>query len=233
MLLSACSQTRTYNLSNDIEKDLKSLLSEGNMSFEIMDKVRQSPRQIELTQKFQEAIREKYDWFLEYSSNIESGKPMPYHENLGLTENEYSELQDFMNDIELVSSGILQYNVSYSENSIELTPKDTTRAKTVSINLSENIVEFDNQRLSFKDTVRITDAQNGFKSEWFGYQWIYENPEDMEMSSLKNIQNLEVQQYKFTVGFLKQTGKVYVQIKGREMANGFKTVDYVFPLVEK
>ena len=233
ILFSACSKQRTFELSNDIEKDVKNLLPAGSMKFEVMDKVRQSPRQIELTQKFQEAIRENYDWFLEYSSNIEPGKPMPYHENLGLTEEEYSELQELTNEIELVSSGVIQYEISYSEKKIKLIPTDTSDNKTVLIDLVTNTVEFDNQLLNFKDTVRITDSKNGFKSEWFGYQWIYENPENIEMSALKDIQNLEIQQYKFTIGFLKRTGKAYVQIKGREIANGFKMVDYAFPLVEK
>lgn len=232
-LFSACSQQSTFELSNDIDKDVNTLLPEGSMKFEVMDKVRQSPRQIELTQKFQEAIRENYDWFLEYSSNIEPGKPMPYHENLGLTKEEYSELQGLMDEIELVSSRVIQYNISYSDDKINLIPNDTTDNKAVLIDLSKNTVEFDNQLLIFKDTVRITDPKNGFRSEWIGYQWIYENPKDMDMSALKDIQSLEVEQYKFTVGFLKRTGRAYVQIKGREMANGFKTVDYEFPLVEK
>tara|TARA_R110002050_G_scaffold300483_1_gene470113 strand:- start:151 stop:864 length:714 start_codon:yes stop_codon:yes gene_type:complete len=232
-LFSACSHQRKFELSNDIERDVKNLLPEGSMQFEVMDKVRQSPRQIELTQKFQGAIRENYDWFLEYSSNIEPGKPMPYHENLGLTEKEYLELQELMDEIELVSSGTLQYQISYSNNEINLIPKDTAENGTVLIDLTQNTVEFDNQFLTFKDTVRITDPKNGFRSEWIGYQWIYENPKDMDMSALKDIQSLEVEQYKFTIGFIKRTGKVYVQIKGREMANGFKMVDYEFPLVEK
>lgn len=184
---SAYSQQRTFELSNDIEKDVKTLLPEGSMKFEVMDKVRLSPRQIELTQKFQEAIRENYDWFLEYSSNLEPGKPTPYHKNLGLTADEYSEFQELLEEIELVSSGIIQYKISYSDNEIYLIPKDTADNKTVLINLTKNTVEFDKQLLSFKDTVRITDPKNGFRSEWIGYQWIYENPKDVDMNTLKDL----------------------------------------------
>jgi len=229
----AYSQQRTFELSNNIENDLKSLLPEGSMEFEIMDKVRQSPRQIELTHRVQLAISENYDWFLEFASKMEPGQPLPYHNNLGLTEMEYTEFQNLINDIDLVSSGVIQYEISYSENEIILVPNDTINNERVVINLNDNIVEFNNQRLNFNDTVKITDSQNGFKSEWFGYQWLYEGGNDFDMNELKNLSSLEIVQYKFTIGFLKRTGKVYVQIKGREMANGVKTVDYEFPLVEK
>ena len=233
MLFANCNQQRVFDLSNNIEKDVKNLLPEGLMMFEVKDKVRQSPRQVELTQKFNNAIRKNYDWFVEYSSTIELGKPMPYHKNLGLTEKEYTELQELMNDVELVSSGFIQYKISYVDKCIKLIPTDTTNNKVISIDLTKNIVEFDNQRLIFKDTMKITNPQNGFKSEWVGYQWTYEKPKNVEISALKNVQNIEFQQYKFTIGFLKRTGKVYIQIKGREIMNGFKTIDYEFPLVEK
>ena len=232
-LLSACSQERIFDLSNNIEEDIKILLPEGSISFDVMNQIYQSPRQIELTQKFQNAIKENYEWFIERSSKAELGKPMPYHENLGLTKEEYFELQGLMEDIELISSGTVEYEVSHSKKEIRLIPVDIVNNETISINLEKNVVEFDGQLLAFRDTIRVNSPNNGFKSEWVGYQWVYTNPKDIGMADLKNLQTLEIQQYKFTVGFLKRTGKVHLQIKGREISNGYKTIDYELPLVEK
>lgn len=231
--LIACSQPKTFERSNDIEKDLKALLPVGFMSFDVMDQVYQSERQIELTNKFQESIRDNYEWFIEYSQQaVEPGKPMPYHENLGLTKAEYEELQGFMENIELASSRVVEYTIAHIDQKIVLEPVDTVNNLKVVLDFAANQSFFDGQTLTFGDTIIVNDPQNGFKSEWSGYQWTFEQPSDMDMNALKDLQNLQLKQYKLTVGFLERTGKTYLQIKGREISMGIKTKDYAFPLVE-
>lgn len=211
---------------------MKKLLPEGKVIFDVMDKVYQSERQKELTEKFQMAIQKNFDWFTKYSADLKPGELLPYHTNLELTESEYKELTNFLTQIELVSSGTIEYEVSYSNNQIFLTPSDTVNYQSVIIDCSSNTVKFDNVVLTFNDTIRIDDPENGFKSEWFGYQWNYEYPTDFEPTNLNDLTNMDLKQYKFNIGYITRTKKAYVLIKGRELSHGFKTIDYDFPLVE-
>lgn len=230
----AYSQTDKFERSNDIEKDVKAILPEGQMSFDVMDQVYQSERQIELMTKFRRAIRDNYDWYVEYTQQvIEPGKPIPYHENLGLTKDEYEEFQDLIKNIKLISSGVVEYVITHGDDKITLEPLDTINNFTVNLDFSTNQTMFDNQTLTFQDTIVVDNDQNGLESKWSGYQWIFEQPTKMEMNALKDLQNFRMKQYKFTVGFLERTGKVYIQIKGREISNGVKTKDYDVPLVQK
>ena len=204
--LVACSQPRTFERSSNIEKDVKTLLPSGFMRFDVMNQVYQSERQIELTTKFQQSIRDNYDWFLEYSQQaVEPGKPMPYHKNLGLTKSEYEELQGLMENIELASSGVVEYAIAHGDHKIVLEPVDTVNDLTVILDFEANQSFFDNQTLTFGDTIIVDDPANGFKSEWSGYQWTFEQPNDVNMNALKDLQNLQMKQYKFTVGFLERT----------------------------
>ena len=201
------------------------------MKFDIMDQVLYPPRYNELARRFQEGIASNQEWYLEYIADREPGTPLPYHENLGLSALEYAEFMELTGNLELVSSGSAEYDITHTEHTIELVPVDTLQFKAISINFTQNTVSFDGQLLAFSDTVRISDPQNGLKSEWAGYTWVYENPADLDISALTQLQSLELQQYKCTIGYLERYGQTYLQIKGREMANGVFTLDYEFPLL--
>jgi hypothetical protein len=230
---SASSQSKTFQRLNDIEKDVKELLPEGLMSFDVMDEVIQSERQLELTAKFQQAVRVNYEWFLKYAEEIrEPGKPLPFHENFGLSEDEYEELLSFIGNIELASSRVIEYNIIHGDHTVILEPTEPENYFRVKVNFESNEVFFDAQTLTFKETVVVDDPQNGFKSEWFGYQWRFEDPEEINVGTREDLLNAEMSQYKFTVGFLERTGKTYVQIKGREFSKGIQTKAYELPLVQ-
>src|SRR6476646_1910045 len=79
------------SLTGDIKTDLEILLPKGNHIVDIMDGVKQTPRQTALMKKFQDAIAKNYDWFTDYVKDIPAGELLPYHENLGMTKEEYKE----------------------------------------------------------------------------------------------------------------------------------------------
>jgi len=227
--------SQTTNLQNplmgDIQSDLKVLLPSGIVKADIMDGVLQSPRQVELTKKFKSAIRENYDWFLEYRKTIPKGEPMPYHSNLGLTKDEYTELAGFMDNIEVVSTG--------NENIVIEATTDCIRFKShnrlamfdsLTIDLKNNIATFRQYRMPFADTVDITTEKNGLKSEWRGYIWNFESSGSIGVGDFKDVSTLNLVQYKLTVGRLEKNGRTYISLKGKEVKDGIKTIDFELPV---
>ncbi len=233
--LSSCGNSQTTNsqkkLTGNIPSDMKMLLPNSKVKADIMDGVLQNPRQTDLTKKFQSAIKENYDWFLEYMKTVPDGEPMPYNAKLGLTKEEYTELMGFMDHVEVVSTG--------KEDILIETKGDFIRFKShnkladldsLIIDLKNNIVTFGQYKMAFADTVNITTDKNGLKSKWKGYSWKLEVPNNLDITDLKDLSTLNMIQYKFTIGRLEKNGKTYMSLKGREVENGAKTVDFELPV---
>ena len=67
--LTSCGNSQTTNsqipLTGIMKNDLKTLLPIGKVNADIMDGVKQNPRQMELARRLQTAVKQNYNWFLE------------------------------------------------------------------------------------------------------------------------------------------------------------------------
>lgn len=159
-------------LTGNIQSDLKIFLPNAAVTADIMDGVLQNARQVELQQKFQSAIQENQEWFVEHMKNITAGEPIPYDERLGLTKDEYTELQKFYANVEIVSTGEGDIIIEVKNDTIHFKSEGKlTHLDSLTIDLKNNIVIFGRYKMSFSDTLNIADDKNGLKSKWTGYEW--------------------------------------------------------------
>ena len=99
IIVSGCGSENKWVISGNISHDLNTLLDSGVSTFNIMNGVEQSQRQIELNEKFKNGISKHPEWLQTYMGelNLKSGELLPYHENFGMTESEYDELLTYIN----------------------------------------------------------------------------------------------------------------------------------------
>ncbi len=232
-LILSCTNSQTNSpLTGNIRKDIESLLHDGEHLADLMDGIRQNQRQADLTAKMQEGISKNYKWFMEYLKSVPEGEPMPYHSKLGMTKAEYDELMVFMDNIEIVSTGkeiiktYLTNDTLYFRSAGKLSDFDSLK-----IDLKNNVVIFGQYKMNFVDTITVNDEKNGLRSKWKGYTWKYEEPDDFDLTDLEDLDNLRMKQYKFTLGRLEKNGKIYMSLKGREIEDGAKTVEFELPVV--
>jgi hypothetical protein len=229
--LMSCGDSQTTkskdSLTGNIQSDLRILLPDSKVKADIMDGVLKNPRQVELANKFQLAIKENYDWFLEYMKTVPEGEPMPYNEKLGLTKDEYTELMGFMNNVEVVSSGKEDIVIEVKDDFIRFKSHNKLAdLDSLLIDLKNNIVTFGKYKMPFADTLHVETDKNGLKSKWNGYSWKFEEPKDLDINAFKDISSIQMIQYQFTIGRLEKNGKTYMSLKGREVEDGVKTVDF-------
>jgi hypothetical protein len=234
--LTGCGNSQTNNsttqLTGDIGTDLKNLIPKGKHIADIMDGVRQNPRQATLTKKFQNGIKNNYEWFVEYMKPVPEGEPMPYHAKLGMTKEEYDELMGYLNNIEIVSTGKENIEVEIKNDTIYFKSQGKlSDYDSLKIDLKGNTVLFGQYIMPFSDTSNITNDKNGLRSKWKGYTWKFEEPNDLNLDDLKDLSNLKMKQYKFTIGRLEKNGKTYMSLKGREIEDGEKTVEFELPVI--
>ena len=230
-----CSNSQTIKdttyLTGIIGTDLRNLIPEGSHTVDIMDGIKQNPRQAALTKKFQDGVKNNYEWFVEYMKTVPDGEPMPYHANMGMTKKEYDELMDYMTNIEIVSTGTEKIKVEIKNDTIYFKSKGKLNEyESLKIDLKGNTILFGQYKLPFSDSVNITSDKIGLRSKWKGYTWKFEEPTNLDLDDLKDLSNLKMKQYKFTIGRLEKNGKTYMSLKGREVEDGEKTVEFELPV---
>lgn len=226
------SQTNSSQLTGDISIDLKNLLPDGQYIADIMDGIKQSSRQVELAAKFQKNISKNYDWFVDYMKTIPEGEPMPYHKKLGLTKSEYEEFINSLNDIEIVSTGKENVMIEVKNDTINFSSKGKlSNYNLLKIDLKDNTVIYRELKMTFSDTSNITNDKNGLRSKWKGYNWKFEEPNDLSFDDLKDLENLKMKRYSLTIGRLEKNGKTFLSFKGREINVGVKIVDFELPII--
>lgn len=218
-------------LTGNIKTDLTILLPNSEVEVDIMDGIYQSPRQIELTKKFQIAIQENQEWFYEFIKTVPQGETLPYDEKLGLTKEEYLEMKDFMENIELASTGKEKIKIEVKDSIVRFEANGKlTKLNSLSINTKNNTVNFEQYKLAYSDTTNIITDKNPLRSKWKGYKWKFEEPENVNFENITDLSNLDIKEYTLTIGRLEKNGKTYLRLKGRETKNGMKTIDINMPI---
>ncbi|MEM7033757.1 MAG: hypothetical protein AAF629_29705, partial [Chloroflexota bacterium] len=87
-------------MANDIDKtdypEVYKLLPTGTTLVDIME-LATPPRLEELFVKFQTSIQQDREWWTNYVQQATPGQPLPYHEKMGLREDEYFEVLSLQN----------------------------------------------------------------------------------------------------------------------------------------
>ncbi len=226
------SQNKKSKVTGDVIADVNALLPEGEVIVEIMDGVKQTPREKELMEKFQAGVAKNQEWFLEQLKNAD-GEPMGYHPNLGLTKEEYEEFKEQIKGVEVVSTG--QQKIEIIKDGGLISFKADGKLKLlmgIGISLNDTMVIMGPNKLKDYKTVEVTDANNGFRSKWKGYKWTYEQPStDEEIKKMmEDFSTMSMVQYQLTIGQIESNGATFLSFKAKEVENGEKKLSIEVPL---
>lgn len=221
----------------NLKEDIVLLLPEGEYQVAIMDKVEMDPKSQLLMQKLQAAVEKNPEWFVEQQQKMKSGEPIPYNKRLGLTKAEYEEFMNLSknpNSMRMTKSGSEAVVIKYVQD--KLTFKGSGRLKVLdklTINLQDLTAQLGEIEFSEPEEVSVNTADNGLRSKWKGFTWRFEkaNKEQEEIKEISDYQDLQMKLYKVTIGQLETTGKTYIEIKGSEVENGQRTVNFQIPLI--
>lgn len=207
------------------------LLPENIYEFEMLDSVKTTPRQEELTFAFQRAYQEKMDIFNSYFEKVRNKEEASFPQNKYLTESDFKEYMEFAENIVLIPSTTEKIEVIYSKDNI--TFKSSGKLEILNYiryKSSTNEFEIEDYKLSFKDSTNVTDKNNALQESWNGYIWEFVDPKDIEMPTQETIGQISIKQYKITLGTLEQSGKIFMILKGREYHKGQPVVNFEIPI---
>jgi len=221
------------NKKTDSNINIKELLPEGKILFEILD-VEISDRQMELTEKFQKAYQENFDVFNAYFEKTRNKQNAKYPENEILSEKEWLEYVDFLNNVRVVPTQIEIVEVIYSDDNSISFKSDGILAEIfskITYNVKTNTFNLDNRyKFKFKNSVNVEKTTNAFGESWQGYNWEFAEGKNIdleadEMPNMENLDKMSIMQYKITLGKL-SSGKTFMNIKLKDLRNSVWFVNF-------
>jgi len=100
------------------------LLSESNYMASVLGIPRSDASQLSIVDKVKKAMKDNQDWFMETMKELKSGKPMPYHKNLSIREDDYVAFMQFTKSIKINKVNSIALKIIHSDNIIHFEPKD-------------------------------------------------------------------------------------------------------------
>lgn len=222
------STAKKITLTGNIAFDLNNLIREGSVEVQVMDSVVRSAREQELSFRMQQATEKNSAWYNDYLLQYKQLRVPPYHENFGLTENEYNELVQLKLNMILVPSLKQIIKVNKIQGMISFnTDGRIPYLDNLRINTVDNNIIADHSVLSFSDTVFVANENHALKSMWKGYTWRFDEPlaEDTvsETSTIKH--------YSIAIGQLYKTGNTLISINEHESTDGEVNLNIDKPLI--
>jgi hypothetical protein len=176
------------------------------------------PRLTELSNKLQAAVQSKPDWWAEYITTVTPGRPIPYHENLGLTENEYEEFQSLTSQMALSKTGEASLSV-VTEDSIQFTFHGDSILANIEglvIDLGDNAVQTPFGMAKEMNNIVASEGQE-MSGPWNGVQWKLRTIDSLG-SSFVNL--------RFALGKLTESGRgiLYYKVTAFDSVQGKREI---------
>lgn len=212
-------------------KDMLLLLPTGTVTVECMDGMTRNARMSQLYDRFQDGIRNHYDWYVEYLET-HTERPLPHHEHFALSQSEYEEMNTLMQKVRYYSTGLQEFKILRHNGGIRFEGKKKLEPfESIAFDPNTLKAYIGKHTLLLTDTLIETSDQNLFGTPWKGYTWRYETPENVHLEALKDVPNLNVIQYKLTLGQLGDSKRTLLHLRCIEIQEGFKLVDVDLPIV--
>ena len=218
-------------------EEIRKLLPEGKVQFEVLDSVEATILQTVLLEKFHIAYQENYDAFNVYFEKTRNNQKAKYPKNKTLSEKEYLKLKDFLENVKILPSQTETLQIIYSNDNNTISFKASGKLTILGLivyDAKTNRFNFGNDgMLIFKDFAHIETNKNALQEPWQGYIWEFsemKNIAEGKMPTAENIDKISGKHYKITVGKLMNSGKTFMIINAKVIIDGKQTLNFELPI---
>lgn len=171
------------------------------------------PRLEALTQQFREAISQDPEWMQQYvaEADLAPGEPLPYHPNMGLSQDEYGEMQRLFNEMVLTPTRTADLTVIQTDEGFNLDGEPGLPGlSNISIDTDGATVRTPFAVLSGVERVSPSEDQT-ITGPWSGLSWWHEdiNPATGDGVAVS-----------FDLGRLEESGDGLLYYDARRIENG-------------
>ncbi|HRG01815.1 MAG TPA: hypothetical protein PKZ75_11915 [Bacteroidia bacterium] len=219
--LLGCSSSKNndskYIFKGEYKSDINGLIPEGNSKVDIMG-IKFPPGYEQLVMKFQQGIAANQEWFVTYQKeNYVPGQGLPYHENFGITKEEYEIMKKNNGAVKLSKIAESEFLAEKNNEMITLSAHpDISAFNNIKIKLDSNLIYINNLKVPYIGISDIKDTNNVI-GKWKGHRWKIEEFENPNYTSMADISG---RIYEFTIGQSEKDKKTFMYIKKQIVQNG-------------
>ncbi|WP_025151281.1 hypothetical protein [Bacillus sp. H1a] len=169
------------------------------MTLELPHEVKEKLERI--TNKTRNSLANNLDWYFKYVEEMMPNGNLPYHENFGITKEEYDFMIDEMNKAKYVNTSDGKIFFKKKGHEIQIRSDEKLKlVKDISIDTEKNVIKTAFGECEYDGEIQASDGQK-LINPWNGKQWV------LKKDGLI---------YRFSVGKLVNTNKsiIYITIKG-------------------
>ncbi|MBI4243302.1 MAG: hypothetical protein HY606_04355 [Planctomycetes bacterium] len=185
-----------------------------------------SARCQELVLRLQQGVGRHPDWWLTYMKDVEPGRPLTYHPNFGLSEDEYKEfLGCTKTGMELIKKGEVEVFVKHegAERYVLNAGNQLPELSGVVVDLNEQVVETPFGVCKQVSRVEASAGQT-VTGPWSGYQWKFEKGgrELDQMKTVGQLMDLDITLVQFALGRFQGVSRGIMRYKVERLRGGLK-----------
>ncbi len=216
----ACGQQTQPSKKSNPFSFIDSIFTKPGYNVEILDFV--FPQDVqEVLLRFQKSMAENKEWAEEYfSKNYKAGEGLPYHENLGITKEEYQKIKDIEKSppkVVVKSIASLKRNRTSDFLSFSTAEDGISFIELLRIDLKNEQLVFNEDTIPFHN--EITASASTPFGEWHGYSWKKEISNLGETDDLK-VDSLVSKIVEISFGIVKANNKILFRLKYKDVNRG-------------
>ena len=197
----------------------RDLLPIGLVEMSILG-VAPNPELESIASRVQVSLAENPEWASEYLAEIASlrpGETAPYHENLGISEEEYARLLSSADDAQLTSVGILQLAIAQVDGGLRIVAPQLPELGEILIDLQAIAIQTDDGYIEDCHQV-LANQESAAIGQWEGVSCTLEQGNPLFGSARR---------VSFSVGRIQESSELYIGfrsqvIEGGEMTRNFQ-----------
>jgi hypothetical protein len=194
-----------------------SLFSKENYTTEFLDFEFDKDIQ-EILLRMQNAMAANKDWTEQYFSKYyKPGEGLPYHENMGITKEEYQKIKNIDKSpprVVIKSTGSLKINRSKGSLSFKTNEEDTKFMEAFKIDFKNEVLLLSNDTIPFAQEINSTSSTPF--GEWHGYSWKKEISNIGEKDDIK-FETFNTKIVELNFGRTIATNKIFFRLKYKEI----------------
>lgn len=215
--------------SRDLAAYINALIPSGEVSINLMEiglSPTDSARYTELNNKIKKSVAEHQEWFQKFLQENVDVSPLPYHENLGLTEDEYKEILTLNDKAKMHKKSDGKIQIVKDGTKIRITGIAGVNVLTnLVIDLANNTIETQYGICKSTGALVMFDEQSP-TGPWSGYVWNLPKSETKPATSPNQPTTQVLTSIAVYIGQLDQTKETIIYVDTKITENQTSTKKY-------
>jgi len=169
--------------------------------------------QMAIMAKMQTSLAMHMDWVKEILQNLKPGDPIPYHENLGITKDEYGKILTTFGNVKLIKADSTDIDIIHTKENITFNSlEEFSYVDALKIDLIKKQIYFNDIELKYNSHILRDKNDSNLPEAWHGVSWLFEEVPVEGLENLDINKPFDAKLIKLTIGQLAESKSIFLYL---------------------